>query len=256
MEDIVRNLLENTHGLGAYLTILGVLVACGLGVPLPEDISLILGGYLTHIGAAKLPWMISVAFVGILAGDSIIFAAGRRLGENVGREGKKRGLIARIVTPEKRAKVEGLFARHGQKIVMIARFMPGVRAVTYFTAGSAGMPYVRFIFWDGLAAMASAPLFVFLGYYFGGELEYLIQQIRHGQTMVLGGLAALVVAYVLYRRNRNAAAARAARQAPPAAQPVPFPAPAQPEDGQPRSASGYGGEPPAFAARPGMELRK
>jgi membrane protein DedA with SNARE-associated domain len=225
VEDIVRNLLENTQGLGAYLAILGILVACGLGVPVPEDISLVLGGYLAHIGAAKLPWMISVAFVGILAGDSMIYAAGRRIGENVGKDNKKRGLIGRIVTPEKRARVEGLFARHGQKIVMIARFMPGVRAVTYFTAGSAKMPYLRFICWDGLAALASAPLFVFLGYYFGGELEYLIQQIRHGQTMVLVGVGVLVVGYVLFRHYRNAARA-AARKNVLAAQPLP--APSQP----------------------------
>ena len=45
-------------------------------------------------------------------------------------------LLSRVVTPQMRARVQALFARHGQKIVMIARFLPGVRAVTYFTAGA------------------------------------------------------------------------------------------------------------------------
>lgn len=267
MDEILRNLFENSQGLGAYLTVFGVLVACGLGVPLPEDISLILGGYLAHTGAANLPMMMLVGFGGILVGDSLIFYAGRRVGSNVGRSG---GFIARIVTPEKRAKVEGLFARHGQKIVMIARFMPGVRAVTYFTAGSAGMPYLRFIFWDGLAALASAPIFVFLGYYFGGELEMLIERLKEGQVAVLGGLGLLVVAYLAYRWNRNqaakkaAAAAAAARDAEPVRPVVSItqassapPSSPSPADGQAhRTATNYPDSGPTYAARSAIELRK
>ncbi len=71
-------------------------------------------------------------------GDSLIYLAGRRVGRRV-RTGH--GWLARVVTPAAPHLVEGLFARHGEKIVIAARFMPGVRAVTYFTAGSAGMPY-------------------------------------------------------------------------------------------------------------------
>lgn len=152
MQEFLTHLLTGTHGFLAYLSVFGILLACGLGVPLPEDISLILGGFLAHKGAASLPVMMGVGFFGILAGDSLIFLAGRRLGSQVGRSSSS-GFFARVVTPEKRAKVEGLFALHGQKIVMVARFLPGVRAVTYFTAGSAGMSYWRFIMWDGLAAL-------------------------------------------------------------------------------------------------------
>ena len=207
MQELLTSLLSDTQGIFAYGTIFLVLVVCGLGVPLPEDISLILGGFLAHKGAASLPIMMAVAFVGILAGDSLIFNFGRKLGSNVGR--KPGGFFARIITPEKRAKVEGLFEKHGQKIVMIARFMPGVRAVTYFTAGSVGMPYWRFILWDGMAALVSAPLFVFLGFHFGSELDYLIDHIKKSQTAVLIGVAAIAGIWFLWQR-RKAAVARAA----------------------------------------------
>ncbi|WP_224363159.1 DedA family protein [Hyalangium versicolor] len=208
MEELLTNLLSNTHGFIAYATVFCVLLACGLGVPLPEDISLILGGFLAHKGAASLPIMMAVGFAGILAGDSLIFHFGRKLGGNVGR--KQGGFFARIITPEKRAKVEGLFEKHGQKIVMIARFMPGVRAVTYFTAGSVGMSYWRFILWDGLAALLSAPLFVFLGFHFGSELDYLIDQLKRSQTAVLVVLAVIGVGWFVWSRRRAAVAARAA----------------------------------------------
>jgi membrane protein DedA with SNARE-associated domain len=83
---------------------------------------------------------------------------------------------------------------------MIARFLPGVRAVTFFTAGHARMGYFRFICWDGLAALVSAPLFVFLGFQFGDQLEELIQRVRHGQIRVIVGLLLVVLAYLMISR--------------------------------------------------------
>lgn len=201
MEEFLRQLVEGSSGLVAYASIFGVLVACGLGVPLPEDISLILGGYLAYTGAAQLPMMMAVGFLGILVGDSLVYLGGRKLGARMGRNPS--GFFGRLVTPEKRARVEALFARHGQKIVIIARFLPGVRAVTYFTAGSAGMSYVRFILFDGLAAIASAPLFVFLGYKFGGELELLVEALKRGQLRVAGALAVIIAGYLLVTRLRR-----------------------------------------------------
>ncbi|OJH41822.1 DedA family protein [Cystobacter ferrugineus] len=211
MQEFLTNLLGSTHGVLAYLTVFGILVACGLGVPLPEDISLILGGFLAHKGAASLAGMMLIGFGGILVGDSLIFLAGRRLGSKVGRS--PTGFLARVVTPEKRARVEGLFALHGQKIVMIARFLPGVRAVTYFTAGSAGMSYARFIFWDGLAALLSAPFFVWLGFHFGDKLDYAIDRMKEGQLVVVGGLVVVGLGAFLWRKRLGALRAEALKAA-------------------------------------------
>ncbi len=219
MEAFLTSLLTHSRGVAAYALIYGILLACGLGVPLPEDISLVLGGFLSHLGVTSLPVMMLVGFLGILSGDSLIYAAGRRIGD---RASNGSGFFARVITPEKRAKVEALFARHGQKIVMIARFLPGVRAVTYFTAGSARMSYGRFIFWDGLAAVVSAPLFVYLGYRFGSHLRYVIHRIRQGQKMVIIALLIAAACYaVLHRYRRSRAARLAALANPPQGLPPP-----------------------------------
>ena len=199
-----------TEGIAAYALVFGVLIACGLGVPLPEDISLVTGGFLAYLEAANLPTMMVVGFVGILCGDSLIFLAGRRIGTQVGRS---KGFFSRVVTPEKRSKVVDLFACHGEKIVMVARFLPGVRAVTYFTAGSARMKYFRFILWDGIAALVSAPLFVYLGFHFGDELERLVKAVRRGESAAIIGLAVVVMAFFVIRRLR-ANARRNARKDP------------------------------------------
>jgi membrane protein DedA with SNARE-associated domain len=205
LDILLKSLLVGSHGAMAYLSIFAVLVACGLGVPLPEDISLILGGFLVFKGAANLWGMVATGFVGILVGDSLIYFAGRRVGRRV-RTGH--GWLARVVTPARRVQVEGLFARHGEKIVNAARFRPGVRAVTYVTAGSAGMPYPRFICFDGLAALLSAPLFVFLGYRFGRHLQQVIELMKRYQLIAVGLLLTVCLLWAAVHRWRELSLAR------------------------------------------------
>ncbi len=173
-----------------------------MGIPFPEDVSLILGGYLVFQSPANhLYLMVATGFLGILAGDSLIYAAGRRLGNRARAEHGR--LLRRLLTAERRAKVEALFARHGEKIVMAARFMPGVRAVTFFTAGSAGMPYARFICFDGLAALASAPAFVFLGFRFGRQLQRGIELIKRFQIATAIVIVVSVCVWLGWRRWRD-----------------------------------------------------
>jgi len=201
VENFLFSLIDSTTGIFSYLVVFGILFVCGLGLPLPEDVSLILGGYLVHDGKAQLQLMMLTGYLGILVGDSMIFFAGRRIGSKVGQ--KPGGFFGRIVTPEKRARVEGLFKKHGEKIVLLARFLPGVRAVTYFTAGSVGMRYVRFAIYDSIAALLSAPVFVFLGFKFGGELESLLGAIKRGQRSVLVAMVVILVIGLFISRWRN-----------------------------------------------------
>lgn len=209
LDQVLARILMGSHGAMAYLSIFAVLVACGLGVPLPEDVSLILGGFLVYKGVANLWGMVATGFLGILVGDSLIYLAGRRVGLRV-RTGH--GWLARVVTPPRRRFVEGLFARHGEKIVIGARFMPGVRAVTYFIAGSAGMPYPRFICFDGLAALGSAPLFVLLGYRFGKHIQHVIELMKRYQLIAVGLLLGTVLLWAAIHRWREIALARKMRE--------------------------------------------
>jgi membrane protein DedA with SNARE-associated domain len=204
--NFLQEVVGGAGGVIPYAVVFGVLLGCGLGIPMPEDISLIFGGFLVFEEQAVLWLMMLTGYVGIILGDSMIFYFGRRLGSKVGsREG---GFFSRIVTPQKRARVEGLFKRHGEKIVMIARFLPGVRAVTYFTAGSVGMRYSHFIFFDSIAALGSAPIFVYLGYRFGGQLEFLIHQIAKGQRSVVVGMVVVLVVIIGISRWRSKREAR------------------------------------------------
>lgn len=174
-----------------------LLVACGLGLPLPEDVALITGGYLAGkgppIGVGSLPLMILVGLAGILIGDTIIFKAGSNYGEAL-----LQTRIGRHIPGEKVERIIGLFERHGPKFIMMARFLPGVRAVTYFVAGTTGVPYWKFLLYDGIAACASAPGWILLGHWAGKHrmLRKAWQYAKEVQIGIIGVVLAIVVLWI------------------------------------------------------------
>jgi membrane protein DedA with SNARE-associated domain len=194
-----------------------VLVLCGFGLPMPEDVILVTGGVLawlesdldvaTASGMIRdrgLLVMIAVGLAGILAGDSVIFLAGRRFGVRVADFRPLR----RLITPEKLEKVEKLMRRRGNIVVVIARYLPGIRAPTYFTAGHAGLPYWEFLLFDGAAALISAPLWVCLGFYFGSNIQEAARAAgRFGHYILLAVAVVLLAITLRWLQGRRAAGA-------------------------------------------------
>lgn len=194
-----------------------VLLLCGFGLPMPEDVILVTGGVLAWLASPLeevtvaammrdrgLLTMIAIGLGGILAGDSVIFYAGRRFGARVADFRPLR----RIITPEKLELVERKIRHRGNVVVMFARFLPGLRAPTYFTVGHARMPYWKFALYDGVAALVSAPLWVCLGFWFGSDLQKAAHVAgRFGHYILLGVAVVLVALTVRWWTGRRAAPA-------------------------------------------------
>jgi membrane protein DedA with SNARE-associated domain len=199
-----------------YALVLGLLLLCGLGLPLPEDIILVSGGVLAWVASPLeevsfsamirddgLLTMVAVGLAGILAGDSIIYFVGRRLGVHVAEH----RLLRRIVTPAKLERVETLLRRRGKIVVLVARYLPGLRAPTYFTVGHSRLPYWEFLLFDGIAALISAPLWVCLGFWFGEDVHQAAREAaRFGNYLLIA--VAVVGAALLARWLQRRSGAR------------------------------------------------
>jgi membrane protein DedA with SNARE-associated domain len=156
-----------------YLGLLVVLILCGMGLPIPEDAALLAGGFLVHRGIIQYPITLVVALVGVVAGDNSLFFLGRRFGT---------GLVAYlgIGRPRSQRQIEWLkefMRRHGHRAIFYARFVAGLRALVYLTAGSLGVSPLRFFLYDLAGAVVSVPIVVTLGYLFGNELEAALRYI-------------------------------------------------------------------------------
>ncbi|MFC4161566.1 DedA family protein [Chitinimonas lacunae] len=185
-----------------YLAVFSVLLICGFGVPIPEDISLVAGGVIAGLGYADVNLMCLVGLAGVLVGDGMMFMAGRLLGERV----LSWRLVARLLTPERYCAVQDKFSRYGSRLMFVARFLPGLRSAIFLTAGvTRRVPFWRFLLLDGLAALISVPAWVYLGYFGAYNRDWLMTWIGRGQTgiLVLLGVLALVM-LVTYLRRRNA----------------------------------------------------
>ena len=185
-----------------------ILLLCGLGIPIPEDIILITAGIWAT--SAGFPWLVAalIMYAGVLLGDSITFLLGWKFGTRLlALKG-----IKRIFPAAKQDRVRQMFARHGTKGLFIARFLPGLRAPFFCTAGAMHVPFIRFVSYDGLAALLSVPAFVWLGHWlwsrFSEDLGALHEAISktHFWTLIATGVIVLIIAtaVIVWRRNHRA----------------------------------------------------
>lgn len=202
--------LTNLSGNTAYLIIFGVLLACGLGLPLPEDIPLVAAGYLIWEGTFSTIPTFLITMAGVLIGDSMLFYLGKRIGFRFLEPGKKGKSLFK---PKRMISAYAYFRKYGDKIVFFARFVVGFRGMVFFMAGALKMKFARFLFLDALAAVLSIPLWILLGHrlghYFGDEISdllYELKGIKHILTIVIVIVVTMVLIrfFLKYREARNA----------------------------------------------------
>src|SRR5437016_5665336 len=152
---------------GGVIIVFLLLFACGLGLPLPEDIPLIISG--AFLCTTPKTWAIVgiAAWCGIIGGDCIIYFMGRRYGMEI----TKAPLIGKHLTRERVERVEKLFEKYGIGVVGVGRLFAGIRGAVVFVAGATRFNFVKFIIVDGLAAIVSGGLFMLLGHWIGEQLN-------------------------------------------------------------------------------------
>jgi membrane protein DedA with SNARE-associated domain len=82
MEWFIKHLSTMTT-VEAYLWLTGILLLCGLGLPIPEDVSLIAAGYFAYKGVLNVHKALAVCFAAVLAGDTLAFFLGRWFGRRL-----------------------------------------------------------------------------------------------------------------------------------------------------------------------------
>jgi membrane protein DedA with SNARE-associated domain len=184
--------LAQLAGKGPYVVIFGVLLATGFGLPLPEDLPLLLAGYLAGTGAAN-PWiMFPGCFICIVGSDVIVYAIGRKYGHHV----PKLPLLRRFLTEKRLAKTEAMLHTHGGKFIFMARFLPGLRMASFFTAGTFKIAFWRFLLYDGSAALISVPAIMGLAYVFADEIDRVREWVHGGQIVAVVVVVLAIGAFI------------------------------------------------------------
>lgn len=182
------------YGSFPYVLVFTVLLLCGLGIPIPEDITLFVAGFLSYYGLAEVDKMILVSLAGVLLGDGMIFFLGRKYGRHI----TELWPFRKFLDKKRLDEVAEKFQTRGNKLLFAARFMPGFRAPIYFSAGTLHVPFRIFLFYDGIAALISVPAIVYTVYAFGDQLNHvlkIIKSVENGIALVIFS----VIGFLLFR---------------------------------------------------------
>ena len=187
-----------------YFAVLFVLIICGFGVPIPEDITLVSGGIIAGLypEEVNVHIMLAVSMFGVLFGDSIMYWLGRIYGIRILRF----RFVRKFLTLKRMRMVRAKFEQYGNRVLFVARFLPGLRAPIYMVSGiTRRVSYTRFILLDFFAAIISVPVWVYLGYYGTNNREWLMEQIKTGQTsiFILLGVLALFIVWKVYKVKKD-----------------------------------------------------
>jgi membrane-associated protein len=171
-----------------------------VGLIAPGETAVVLGGVVAAQGDVQLGAMLVLVWLAAAAGDLLSFALGRRLGRPfLDARGPRIG-----VTPERLGRVDGFFARHGAKAILVGRFVGIIRAVAPFLAGASGLRLRAFLPWSLLGTAAWATAFTLVGYIFNESFGSAADLLTHG-ALGLAVVAALVLAWRAHRLQRSAA---------------------------------------------------
>ena len=178
------------------------LLACGLGLPLPEEFFLVMSGYISYLDGVKdipgLVPMLIVTWLAIGGGDFLAFSVGRRWGDRVFQT----ALMKRLISEAGRARAEVFLNRFGNRTIFAARFLPGIRMPTYLLCGTLGVAAGTFVLWDGLAMLISVPTQVVLTWHYGAVLDDALRYVKKLNRGFLT-VGVVVICFLYYKMHSS-----------------------------------------------------
>ena len=193
---MVAELIERFTYLGIFL----VLFVAGLGVPIPEEAPVLAAGILASQGVIRWWLGLLVCFAGVLSGDAVLYWVGHHWGEHI----LEWRFTRFVLTPAREKKLIDKYHRHGIKIVFTARFVAGFRAAAFLTAGIAGIPFWKFLFFDAVAALIGVPLGFGVAYLFTDQLPAILHGVHRAERLIALGVmvaVAAIIAVAAYRKS-------------------------------------------------------
>jgi membrane protein DedA with SNARE-associated domain len=193
--------LEPTLDQYGYLAVAGLVLLEDFGVPVPGETVLILGAVYAGTGRLNIVLVALLAFCAAMLGDNVGFAighfGGRPLALRYGRYV--------FLTPERLDRATLFFDRHGGKVIVIARFVEGLRQLNGIIAGMTGMLWRRFLVFNAIGAALWVGVWTTIGYLSGSHIDTIYAAATRYSTYLLAALVVLVAGYVarrLIRRRR------------------------------------------------------
>lgn len=189
-----------------YLAVAGFVFLEDFGVPVPGEAILVVGAAYAGTGRLSI-WLVGLlGFVAATLGDNVGYAighfGGRPLVERWGRY--------ILLTPQRLDAATGFFERHGGKIVVVARFIEGLRQANGIIAGISGMHWARFVVFNAIGAALWVGVWTCVGYFSGSHIKAIYGDVTRYDVYFVIAVGLVILAAIarhVWRRRRAAQAA-------------------------------------------------
>ncbi len=161
--------------------------------PFPGDTILVAGGFFAARGAISL----YVTFTVLVLGSTTGCMLGWWLGHFAFQHPWSKQRVLQFVKPQNLERLQKLYKRYGVTILIINRFLPGVRGVFMVASGLAQIPLRLVIIWGTVSALLWNSLLIAFGYFFSDNLESLLELVNKYTAAMLTLLGTLFLGWVL-----------------------------------------------------------
>jgi membrane protein DedA with SNARE-associated domain len=196
-----------------YAVLFGAVLLEQLGLPLPAAPLLLAAGSLAGMGRMSFAAALGLAALASLLADSAWYEVGRRKGARV------LGLLCRLsLEPDSCVRrAQDVFALHGARTLLVAKFVPGLSTIATPLAGIVRMRRVRFLGCDAIGALLWAGTYLAVGRLFARQLQVVGRLLEDAGGSALRVVLVLLLAWAAYKwmeRRRFLRALRVARITP------------------------------------------
>jgi membrane protein DedA with SNARE-associated domain len=183
--------LEYFHYLGLFI----LLLLGGIGLPFPEDATLILCGILISTQVVRpIPALFTV-YAGLLIADLTLHFIGRKYGRQI----VMHHWFHKFISPERLSFLEEKFNRRGILFILLGRHLAGLRAQIFLVSGVLRMPTLKFLLADGFSSIFTIVIMVGAGYLGGNSLNALRKDISRVEHLGILILVAALAVYLIFR---------------------------------------------------------
>ena len=188
---------------GGYVGIFLLMALENIFPPIPSEVIMGLGGIAVAQGRMEMVPLLLWGTAGSVAGNYIWYAIGRHFGYLGLRPTVER--YSRWLTVEWQdvERLHDFFARHGQWVVFVFRFMPTFRTIVSLPAGMACMPRWRFLLWTAAGAAVWDSILAGAGYYLGTNFRELDRFVGPAAIAIMAVIAVVYLWRVITWKPRS-----------------------------------------------------
>src|SRR3954465_14671876 len=183
-----------------YLTFFIFIALTGCGMPIPEEAAIVVAGVLSSQGQLQWPWLAFAAcLAGAIVGDSFMYGIGHRWGHGIFTQHPR---FAKLFASDNEQQFQRAVENHALKVMLLARFLVGIRAPVYVMTGVVRLPFRLFLIYDVISASLVVAVVFGLSYIFGEKVTVWVRHAEIRATIVFA-LVIIAAVAILYYRHRE-----------------------------------------------------